>query len=239
MQGGVTVQARKADQRAAENHTVWGQQGQLRVARSLDEQRQRVGSASAIDAGSGLSGEGVEDEADQTQQEQEQDRMCTASRWRRLVATTLARDQEGELLLRATAEQATITMHSVPARMVQRVADLFRDQLEVMVRTQRGASAWPGPATCRETPVSQRWVWLLPTRLLRRVPAGGDAAESGMRKVTREGHNQRKQDHEVYLRVKRAERGDWIGLLRHYVDEMEAGKQHESQVMLSAWRLAE
>ena len=63
--------------------------------------------------------------------------------------------------------------------------------------------------------------------------------ESGMREVSREGHNQRKQDHEVYLRVKRAERGDWIGLLRHYVDKMEAGKQHESQVMLSAWRMAE
>ena len=44
-----------------------------------------------------LSGEGVEDEADQTQQEQEQDRMRTASRWRRLVATMLVRDQEGEL----------------------------------------------------------------------------------------------------------------------------------------------
>ena len=114
------------------------------MARSFDEQRQRVGSASAIDAGSGLSGEGVEDEADQTQQEQEQDRMRTASRWRRLMATTLARIKKASPYCERQPVQATITMHSVPAGMVQRVADLFRVQLEVMVRTQRGAGARPG-----------------------------------------------------------------------------------------------
>ena len=46
--------------------------------------------------------------------------------------------------------------------------------------------------------IEQREAWLLPTLLLRRVPAGGEV-ESGMRGETREGGNQRKQDHEVGL----------------------------------------
>ena len=60
-----------------------------------------------------------------------------------------------------------------------------------------------------------------------------------MREMRREGHNQRKQDHEVYLRVKRAEKEIGFVCSDTTLTRWKAGKQHESQAMLSAWRLAE
>ena len=52
------------------------------------------------------------------------------------------------------AEPAMIIRNDVPAKMVDQIADLFRDQLEAMVTTQRKASARPSPTTCREAAVS-------------------------------------------------------------------------------------
>ena len=50
----------------------------------------------------------------------------------------------------------------------------------------------------------------------------------------------RKQDRDVLRRVEQAENGEWIELLRQYVDEIEAERQHDINVgqRLSAWRPA-
>ena len=92
---------------------------------------------------------------------------------------------------------AMITRVTAPAKMAERVGDLFRDQLEAMVRTQRSASAKPSPTTCREA-APQRCGWLLPTLLLRHTKAGDDVAENSTIEVTQDGSNRRKQDREVF-----------------------------------------
>ena len=80
-------------------------------------------------------------------------------------------------------------------------------------------------------------VWLLPALQLRHTKVGGDVAEKSMKAT--QGSNQRMQDSEVFLSVKQAESGDWIGLLRQCVSEMEADRWRESCVSLSAWKPAQ
>ena len=63
------------------------------------------------------------------------------------AAAMVAGGEEGEPALSA-AVPALVLRVTAPGRMVERVGDLFRDELEAMVRTQRSASARPSPIMC-------------------------------------------------------------------------------------------
>ena len=85
------------------------------------------------------------------------------------AATMLAGDEEGQLLLRATAVPAVTTIN--PPKMTMLEADLLRDQLGVMVQTQRGASSRPSPGSC-----FAEVEMVLPTSLMRHTRGAADAA---------------------------------------------------------------
>ena len=72
-------------------------------------------------------------------------------RFQLVAVGTDAADEEGELPLRATAELAMITRHSVLARMVPRVAHLLSHHMELMVRTR------DGPGCSRHCCSSESW----------------------------------------------------------------------------------
>ena len=72
---------------------------------------------------------------------------------------------------------------------------------------QREACHRPSPASCKEAAVSQQWMWILPAPLLL--------------------NGNRKLEAALLQRVKQAESGEWMQLLRQFRDRMDQNKRRD------------
>ena len=90
----------------------------------------------------------------------------------------LERTTEGALLLRALASPATETMIRIPGKAADRVATVLRDALRRAVDSQLAYIKKPTVAGRAEAAKAHRWLWVLPTLLLRVPPSGELANET-------------------------------------------------------------
>ena len=127
----------------------------------------------------------------------------------------LERTTEGARLLRALACPATETMMRIPGKAADRVATVLRDALRRAVDSQLAFVKKPTVEGRAEAAKAHRWLWVLPTLLLRVPPSNEQANE------TMKAASTRKRETIVTHRVKLMETDHAVDLLEIYVAELE------------------
>ena len=145
------------------------------------------------------------------------------------AAEILASTHEGTLLLRALASPAAETMIRIPGKAADRVASVLCGALRRVVDSQLAYVKKPTAAGRVEAAMAHRWLWVLPTLLLR-VPPSTEAADENAKTA-----GARKRESFVIDRVKLIEADHAIDLLETYVAEMENPTANRDQNMLPAW----
>ena len=92
------------------------------------------------------------------------------------AAEILASTHEGALLLRALASPAAETMIRIPGKAADRVASVLCGALRRVVDSQLAYVKKPTVAGRAEAAKAHRWLWVLPTLLLR-VPPSVEVAD--------------------------------------------------------------
>ena len=141
---------------------------------------------------------------------------ATGRRSTQATATELLeRTTEGALQLRALACPATETTIRIPGKAADRVATVLRDALRRAVDSQLAYVKKPTVASRAEAAKAHRWLWVLPTLLLR-VPPSGELANETMKVASA-----RKRETIVTDRVELMETDHAVDLVETHVAELE------------------
>ena len=144
------------------------------------------------------------------------------------VTELLEGTPEGALLLRALACPAMDTMIRIPGKTADRVATVLRDALRRAVESQLAYVKKPTVVGRAEAATAHRWLWVLPTLLLRAPPSDEQTDEST------KAAGARKRETIVTDRVKLMETDRAVDLA-----ELENPPCRQNQNPLPAWTEAQ